>query len=99
MNVYIERIKKWKKSNIVFIVLLFLIIYMLHADGPADFSLASFLTTVVFIVVLTLPYAIMIIIIDIATSKTNQVLEKRSEIKKEQKAVEKKEVENIDLDL
>ena len=72
---------------------------MLHADGPADFSLASFLTTVVFIVVLTLPYAIMIIIIDIATSKTNQVLEKRSEIKKEQKAVEKKEVENIDLDL
>ena len=41
----------------------------------------------------------MIIIIDIATSKTNQVLEKRSEIKKEQKAVEKKEVENIDLDL
>jgi len=99
MNVYIERIKKWKKSNIVFIALLFLIIYMLHTDGPADFSLGSFLTTVVFIVVLTLPYAIMIIIIDIATSKTNQVLEKRSEIKKEQKAVEKKEVENIDLDL
>tara|TARA_B100000902_G_C27312765_1_gene919408 strand:- start:187 stop:486 length:300 start_codon:yes stop_codon:yes gene_type:complete len=99
MNVYIERIKRWKKSNIVFIALLFLIIYVLHTDGPADFSLASFLTTVVFIVVLTLPYAIMIIVIDIATSKTNQVLEKRSEIKKEQKAVEKKEVENIDLDL
>ncbi len=77
----------------------FLYFVLVSVDCSADFSLASFLTTVVFIVVLTLPYAIMIIVIDIATSKTNQVLEKRSEIKKEQKAVEKKEVENIDLDL
>ena len=32
-------------------------------------------------------------------SKSSQILEKRSDIKKEQKAVEKKQVENIDLDL
>ena len=90
-----ERIKKWKKSNIAFIALLFLLIFKIYADNPSYAVGAA----VVVIVILSLLYSTMIIIVDIATSKSSQILEKRSDIKKEQKAVEKKQVENIDLDL
>ena len=90
-----ERIKRWKKSNIAFIALLFLLIFKIYADDPSYPVGAA----VVVIVILSLLYSTMIIIVDIATSKSNQILEKRSDIKKEQKAVEKKQVENIDLDL
>ena len=45
----------------------------------------------------------MMIIIDIVTSKSSEVIDKRASIKKEQKEAEKKEekqkVEDIDLDL
>tara|TARA_B100000586_G_scaffold143001_1_gene103575 strand:+ start:193 stop:492 length:300 start_codon:yes stop_codon:yes gene_type:complete len=90
-----ERIKRWKKSNIAFIALLFLLIFKIYADNPSYAVGAA----VVVIVILSLLYSTMIIIVDIATSKSSQILEKRSDIKKEQKAVEKKQVENIDLDL
>jgi len=90
-----ERIKRWKKSNIAFIALLFLLIFKIYADNPSYAVGAA----VVVIVILSLLYSTMIIIVDIATSKSSQILEKRSDIKKEQKEVEKKEVENIDLDL
>ena len=90
-----ERIRRWKKSNIAFIALLFLLIFKIYADNPSYAVGAA----VVVIVILSLLYSTMIIIVDIATSKSSQILEKRSDIKKEQKAVEKKQVENIDLDL
>tara|TARA_Y100000768_G_scaffold22029_1_gene15019 strand:+ start:1668 stop:1979 length:312 start_codon:yes stop_codon:yes gene_type:complete len=95
----IERIKRWKKSNIVFIMLLILLIYQVNVKDPSYEIGAS----IVLIVILTIPYAIMMIIIDIVTSKSSEVIDKRASIKKEQKEAEKKEekqkVEDIDLDL
>ena len=95
----IERIKRWKKSNIVFIMLLILLIYQANVKDPSYEIGAS----IVLIVILTIPYAIMMIIIDIVTSKSSEVIDKRASIKKEQKEAEKKEekqkVEDIDLDL
>tara|TARA_B110000238_G_C15977671_1_gene374576 strand:- start:384 stop:692 length:309 start_codon:yes stop_codon:yes gene_type:complete len=94
----IERIKRWKKSNIAFIMLLILIIYQ-HLNDPS-YEIGA---TIVVLVILAIPYAIMMIIIDIVTSKSSKVLDKRASIKKEQKEAEKKEekqkVEDIDLDL
>ncbi len=95
----IERIKRWKKSNIAFIMLLILIIYQIHLNDPS-YEIGA---TIVVLVILAIPYAIMMIIIDIVTSKSSKVLDKRASIKKEQKEAEKKEekqkVEDIDLDL
>jgi hypothetical protein len=95
----IERIKRWKKSNIAFIMLLILIIYQINVKDPSYEIGAS----VVLIVILAIPYAIMMIIIDMVTSKSSEVIDKRASIKKEQKEAEKKEekqkVEDIDLDL
>ena len=95
----IERIKRWKKSNIVFIMLLILLIYQANAEDPSYEIGAS----IVLIVILAIPYAIMMIIIDIVTSKSSEVINKRASIKKAQKEAENKEerqkVENIDLDL
>ena len=94
----IGRIKRWKKSNIAFIMLLILIIYQ-HLNDPS-YEIGA---TIVVLVILAIPYAIMMIIIDIVTSKSSKVLDKRASIKKEQKEAEKKEekqkVEDIDLDL
>ena len=106
----IERVKRWKKSNIVFAVGLFLLMFDVLKDNINILSFGHILPIVFAAVVFTLLYSIMIIIIDIATSKTsevlvktNEVLDKRASIKKEQKEAEKKEerqkVENIDLDL
>jgi len=110
MNTYTERIKRWKKSNIVFVVVLFLLVFSVLTDNNANLSFAHILPIVFAVVVYTLLYLIMIIIIDIATSKTSEVLvktsevlDKRASIKKEQKEAEKKEerrkIEDIDLDL
>ncbi|MDC0089311.1 hypothetical protein OAI43_01670 [Gammaproteobacteria bacterium] len=96
----IERIKRWKKSNIAFIMLLILIIYQHLNDRSYEIDIGA---TIVVLVILAIPYAIMMIIIDIVTSKSSKVLDKRASIKKEQKEAEKKEekqkVEDIDLDL
>ena len=87
----IERIKRWKKSNIAFIMLLILIIYQ-HLNDPS-YEIGA---TIVVLVILAIPYAIMMIIIDIVTSKSSKVIDKRAGIKKEE---EKQKVEDIDLDL
>ena len=95
----IERIKRWKKSNIVFIMLLILLIYQINVKDPSYPIGAS----IVLIVFLTITYAIMMIIIDMVTSKLSEIIDKRASIKKEQKEAEKKEekqkVADIDLDL
>ena len=95
----IERIKRWKKSNIAFIAFLILVIYSLHSTNPS-YGIGP---TIVGLVILSIPYLIMMIIIDIATSKTSQVMGNRASIKKAQKEAENKEerqkAENIDLDL
>ena len=88
----IERIKRWKKSNIAFIMLLILIIYQINVKDPSYEIGAS----VVLIVILAIPYAIMMIIIDMVTSKSSEVIDKRAGIKKEEA---KQKVEDIDLDL
>jgi len=95
----IERIKRWKKSNIVFIAFLILAIYSIHSTNPS-YGIGP---TIVVLVILSIPYAIMMIIIDMVTSKSSEVLDQRASIKKAQKEAENKEerqkVENIDLDL
>ena len=106
----IERVKRWKKSNIVFAVFLFLLIFDVLKDNINILSVAHIFSVIFAAVVSTLLYSIMIIIIDITTSKTSEVLvktsevlDKRASIKKEQKQAEEKEerkkVEDIDLDL
>ena len=95
----IERIKRWKKSNIAFIAFLILAIYSIHSTNPS-YGIGP---TIVVLVILSIPYAIMMIIIDMVTSKSSEVLDQRASIKKAQKEAENKEekqkVENIDLDL
>ena len=75
-----------------------LAIYSIHSTNPS-YGIGP---TIV-VVILSILYLIMMIIIDIVTSKTSEVINKRASIKKAQKEAENKEerqkVENIDLDL
>tara|TARA_Y100000389_G_scaffold195755_1_gene227631 strand:- start:332 stop:625 length:294 start_codon:yes stop_codon:yes gene_type:complete len=89
----IERIKRWKKSNIAFIMLLILLLSIIILVDSKPFGIGPI---IMLIVILAIPYAIMMIIIDIVTSKSSEVIDKRAGIKKEEA---KQKVEDIDLDL
>jgi len=89
----IERIKRWKKSNIAFIMLLILLLSIIILVDSKPFGIGPI---IILIVILAIPYAIMMIIIDIVTSKSSEVIDKRAGIKKEEA---KQKVEDIDLDL
>ena len=89
----IERIKRWKKSNIAVIMLLILLLSIIILVDSKPFGIGPI---IMLIVILAIPYAIMMIIIDIVTSKSSEVIDKRAGIKKEEA---KQKVEDIDLDL
>ena len=89
----IERIKRWKKSNIAFIMLLILLLSIIILVDSKPFGIGPI---IMLIVILAIPYAIMMIIIDIVTSKSSEVIDKRAGIKKEEA---KQKVEDIGLDL